>query len=60
MLENVFEIPNLVDVKKTLIMILFPLPCPRRNANCQDLSFQTFKKILPSFAKVSPYYCTPR
>ncbi len=58
--KNLFEIPNLVDVKKTSIMILFPLPCPRRNANRQDLSFQTFEKILPSFTKVSLYYCTPR
>ncbi len=30
----------------------FPLPCQGRNANHQDLSFQTFKKVLPSFEKL--------
>jgi hypothetical protein len=34
----------------------FPLPCQRKNANHQDLSFQTFKKVFPSLAKAYPYY----
>ncbi len=31
--------------------------CQGRNASRQDLSFQTFEKVLPLLAKACPYYC---
>ncbi len=42
--------------KKGIAQDPFPLPCPRRNANHQNLSFQTFEKVFPSLVKACPYY----
>jgi hypothetical protein len=39
MLENLLEIPNLVDVNKIVIHKPFPPPCLKRNASLQDISF---------------------